>query len=97
MKRAIVFLLLSSLLISCSPNSSNQPSDSQSSYIENKGSDTIVNLALAWAERYQGERADVRISVTGGAGGGPGPSPTPTQTPPTYKAIVPNLTSEGSH
>lgn len=40
---------------------------------------------------------NVSISVTGGAGGGPGPSPTPTQTPPTYKAIVPNLTSEGSH
>jgi phosphate transport system substrate-binding protein len=69
MKRAIVFLLLSSLLISCSPNSSTSSSDSQASYIENKGSDTIVNLALAWAERYQSEHADVRISVTGGGSG----------------------------
>lgn len=69
MKRAIVFLLLSSLLIACSPNSSNTSSDSQGSYIENKGSDTIVNLALAWAETYQVEHPDVRISVTGGGSG----------------------------
>jgi phosphate transport system substrate-binding protein len=38
-------------------------------YIENKGSDTIVNLALAWAEQYQQERPEVRISVTGGGSG----------------------------
>ena len=37
--------------------------------IQNKGSDTIVNLALAWAERYQGEHSEVRISVTGGGSG----------------------------
>jgi phosphate transport system substrate-binding protein len=39
------------------------------SSIENKGSDTIVNLALAWAERYQSEHPEVRISVTGGGSG----------------------------
>jgi phosphate transport system substrate-binding protein len=38
-------------------------------YIQNKGSDTIVNLALAWAERYQQEHPEVRISVTGGGTG----------------------------
>ncbi|MEN8242177.1 MAG: PstS family phosphate ABC transporter substrate-binding protein [Chloroflexota bacterium] len=38
-------------------------------YIENKGSDTIVNLALAWAEEYQALFPDVRISVTGGGSG----------------------------
>ncbi|MBN1103742.1 MAG: PstS family phosphate ABC transporter substrate-binding protein [Deltaproteobacteria bacterium] len=37
--------------------------------IENKGSDTLVNLALAWAERYMKERPEVRISVTGGGTG----------------------------
>ncbi len=37
--------------------------------IENKGSDTMVNLALAWAEAYQAERADMRLSVTGGGSG----------------------------
>lgn len=56
---------------SCTPASSSEgaASDSAARYIENKGSDTIVNLALAWAERYQAEHPDVRISVTGGGSG----------------------------
>lgn len=37
--------------------------------IENKGSDTMVNLALAWAEEYQGEHPEVSVSVTGGGSG----------------------------
>lgn len=37
--------------------------------IENKGSDTLVNLALAWAERYMAHHPEVRISVTGGGSG----------------------------
>jgi phosphate transport system substrate-binding protein len=37
--------------------------------IENKGSDTLVNLALAWAEAYMQEHPVVRISVTGGGSG----------------------------
>jgi len=58
------------ILSSCGPASSAEAaSDSQASYIENKGSDTIVNLALAWAEKYQDEHPDVRISVTGGGSG----------------------------
>jgi phosphate transport system substrate-binding protein len=40
-----------------------------SAYIQNKGSDTIVNLALAWAEQYQAEHPDISISVTGGGSG----------------------------
>ena len=56
---------------SCGPRSSSTEtaSDSSATYIENKGSDTIVNLALAWAERYQAEHPEVRISVTGGGSG----------------------------
>jgi phosphate transport system substrate-binding protein len=37
--------------------------------IENKGSDTLVNLALAWAEAYMPAQPEVRISVTGGGSG----------------------------
>jgi phosphate transport system substrate-binding protein len=37
--------------------------------IENKGSDTMVNLALAWAEQYQKLHSEVRLSVTGGGSG----------------------------
>jgi phosphate transport system substrate-binding protein len=37
--------------------------------IENVGSDTLVNLALAWAEAYIQLHPEVRISVTGGGSG----------------------------
>ena len=71
------FVLLTIIILalvfstSCSPSSSSteSASNSSSAYIENKGSDTIVNLALAWAERYQAEYPEVRISVTGGGSG----------------------------
>src|SRR5215212_5473703 len=65
----VIFMLLFS--VSCGPTSSSQGAASASSaaYVQNKGSDTIVNLALAWAEKYQAEHPDVRISVTGGGSG----------------------------
>jgi len=71
MKQVIItFLLTAFMLTSCGPTSSAvTASDSQAAYIENKGSDTIVNLALAWAEQYQTEHPDIRISVTGGGSG----------------------------
>lgn len=66
----IIFILC---LTACGPtagsNASNPDSSSQSQYIDNKGSDTIVNLALAWAEKYQTIKPEVRISVTGGGSG----------------------------
>ena len=37
--------------------------------VQNTGSDTLVNLALAWAENYMGAHPDVRVSVTGGGSG----------------------------
>ena len=37
--------------------------------IQNKGSDTIVNLALAWAETYRTVNPTVAIAVTGGGTG----------------------------
>jgi phosphate transport system substrate-binding protein len=71
------FVILCALLIgltSCGLSKRSNPSSSQnetqqSGYIDNKGSDTIVNLALAWAEKYQTLHPDVRISVTGGGSG----------------------------
>jgi len=41
----------------------------QTTAIQNTGSDTMVNLALAWAEAYGAGHATVRISVTGGGSG----------------------------
>ena len=60
-----VIILLS--LIAC--GSGNGAQGEATTYIENKGSDTIVNLALAWAEFYQAQHPEVRISVTGGGSG----------------------------
>ena len=67
--RALYLLSAFCILLSSCSSSSQTSSDSPASYIENKGSDTIVNLALAWAERYQSEHPEVRISVTGGGSG----------------------------
>jgi phosphate transport system substrate-binding protein len=70
MKRILLSIILFlSLLTACSSSSTENNSNNAEAYIENKGSDTIVNLALAWAERYQTEHPEVRISVTGGGSG----------------------------
>lgn len=45
------------------------PADGAPASIQDTGSDTLLNLALAWAERYMSENPQVRISVTGGGSG----------------------------
>lgn len=65
-----IALLTFIFIQSCGPASPAEAApDSPEVYIENKGSDTIVNLALAWAEKYQNDHPEVRISVTGGGSG----------------------------
>jgi len=65
-----LMIVLALVGVSCASNNPSQTSSqTTTAYIENKGSDTIVNLALAWAEQYQADHADVRISVTGGGSG----------------------------
>ena len=39
------------------------------SVIQNKGSDTLVNVAQAWAEEYKEINPDVAVAVTGGGSG----------------------------
>lgn len=65
LSRSPIFLLI--VLSACCP--SNSSSGADGTVIENKGSDTIVNLALAWAESYQKVNSNIRISVTGGGSG----------------------------
>lgn len=70
-----VMLLLSLSLIGCArtdPAASGSTSASGSGEqraIQNKGSDTLVNIALAWAETYRQIEPDVSIAVTGGGSG----------------------------
>jgi phosphate transport system substrate-binding protein len=71
MKKAFpLFVLLLFAFCACAPQeASNTDTSKTIQSIQNKGSDTMVNLALAWAEQYQKEHANVRLSVTGGGSG----------------------------
>ncbi|RMD86292.1 MAG: phosphate ABC transporter substrate-binding protein [Candidatus Dadabacteria bacterium] len=42
---------------------------SSRTFIQNKGSDTLVNLAQSWAQEYRNVRPDVAIAVSGGGSG----------------------------
>jgi phosphate transport system substrate-binding protein len=67
-----VFILLPLILGACAGSDTpdgDTPASGDVTSIVNKGSDTIVNLALAWAERYQQLNPNVSISVTGGGSG----------------------------
>ena len=63
-----VSLLLGLLLSGCSTGSDAPPLGATGTIV-NKGSDTIVNLALAWAEAYKVVEPQVDIAVTGGGSG----------------------------
>lgn len=68
---AIALLVSTAMAAGCRPDaaSAEEPPTATGSAIVNKGSDTLVNLALAWAERYMQLHPEVRISVTGGGSG----------------------------
>jgi phosphate transport system substrate-binding protein len=53
------------LLVACGKGDQGQ----ERTVIQNKGSDTLVNVAQAWAEAYQKVDPNVAISVTGGGSG----------------------------
>ena len=70
--RLFILITLIVTLSACSrgsESSTDGEGQSPTTSIQNKGSDTIVNLALAWAEEYQKINPQVSISVTGGGSG----------------------------
>ncbi len=74
MKRTVLIigLLIIGVLSACSRGDQSLSNDvvpSEISTIVNIGSDTLVNLALAWAENYHQLKPQVEISVTGGGSG----------------------------
>src|SRR5512135_199403 len=66
----LILLGCAMVLTACgSPASAQSSTPGNQKTIEDIGSDTIVNLALAWAEAYQKVNPDLRISVSGGGSG----------------------------
>jgi phosphate transport system substrate-binding protein len=58
-------------LAACGPGTGEDgtPAPGATTSIQNKGSDTLVNVALAWAEAYGQIHPEVQIAVTGGGSG----------------------------
>jgi phosphate transport system substrate-binding protein len=65
----LIVLLIASSLAACSSKTSAGETSALSRAIQNKGSDTLVNVALAWAEAYRDVDPTVSIAVTGGGSG----------------------------
>ena len=61
--------VLALLLTSCQAGTGAAGASAELQTIQNKGSDTIVNLALAWSEEYSQIHPDTQIAVTGGGSG----------------------------
>ncbi len=76
-RTSLLVLLLASivLIVTACGGSSDAASESEDGSggrqqtLQNKGSDTLVNVALAWAEAYRDVEPDVAIAVTGGGSG----------------------------
>lgn len=74
-KVSVVFMLLTTLVLNgCgSKNDGSSKGGTESSSddktIQVEGSDTMVNLAQAWSEKYQANNSDVTIEVSGGGSG----------------------------
>jgi len=67
----LIISLATLILPACGsgPDTAEAAPDELERAIQNKGSDTLVNLALAWAEKYREVDPSVSIAVTGGGSG----------------------------
>lgn len=66
-KLAIVVLIL--CCTACGRPTGEDGQRGQRTLIQNKGSDTLVNVAQAWAEAYKEVQPNVAVAVTGGGSG----------------------------
>jgi phosphate transport system substrate-binding protein len=74
-KNLLILLFMAMIFLSACGGRGNETSDPSASSdgqqrsLQNKGSDTLVNVALAWAEAYREVEPEVSIAVTGGGSG----------------------------
>ena len=68
-KAYFIGALIFTASVACGPGREGGGSGSQRSVIQNKGSDTLVNVAQSWAENYQTVNPTVAVAVTGGGSG----------------------------
>lgn len=66
MRRNILFILLGLFAVACGPRTD---TGRDRVLIQNKGSDTLVNVAQAWAEAYKEIDPNVAVAVSGGGSG----------------------------
>jgi phosphate transport system substrate-binding protein len=62
-------LVASFILASCGGGGGSQAAKPANTVIQNKGSDTMVNVAQVWAEEYRKAAPDVEVEVSGGGSG----------------------------
>jgi phosphate transport system substrate-binding protein len=67
MKKALTLLVVA-VLAACGPPTAKEGGTSRT-VLQNKGSDTLVNVAQAWAENYKEINSNVAVAVTGGGSG----------------------------
>jgi phosphate transport system substrate-binding protein len=70
----LMTFLITTTLFACSrpqnqQGSDGKPGNASRSLIQNKGSDTLVNVAQAWAENYRNVDSSVGVAVAGGGSG----------------------------
>ena len=67
----MLLLALLPMLVACGPGAGESETavPGRTTSIQNKGSDTLVNVALAWAEAYGQIKPEVQVAVTGGGSG----------------------------
>jgi phosphate transport system substrate-binding protein len=64
------FVTLAALgLVACGPSGGGEGEGAGPTIIQNKGSDTMVNVAQVWAEEYRSVAPDVEVEVSGGGSG----------------------------
>jgi phosphate transport system substrate-binding protein len=62
-------LVAAASLVACGDGGGQQAAKPANTVIQNKGSDTMVNVAQVWAEKYREAAPDVEVEVSGGGSG----------------------------